>query len=215
MYSLRTPLLHAVSVVAEGTSKRVEQIASASVLSTLSIAALDRFHSASIVGTLVIFAIAGASANTPALAAVQKDDALVTVGGTAVVAPVIAPASTQTVQQNAEIRLASTTVDSGQYTVGTRMVVPMTAYSSTVDQTDDSPFITASGTHVHWGTVAANFLPFGTKIKIPSMYGDQVFIVEDRMNKRYWHKVDIWMPTRQEALQFGIRTLEIEILEEA
>jgi 3D (Asp-Asp-Asp) domain-containing protein len=47
------------------------------------------------------------------------------------------------------------------------------------------------------------------------MYGDQVFIVEDRMNKRYWHKVDIWMPTRQEALQFGIRSLEIEILEEA
>ena len=215
MYSLRTPLLHAASVVAEGTSKRVERIASASVLSTLSIAAFDRFHSASIVGTLAIFAIAGMSANTPALAAVEKSDALVTVGGNAIIAPVAAPIASEVAKQGTDIRLASTAVNSGQYIVGTRMVVPMTAYSSTVDQTDDSPFITASGTHVHWGTVAANFLPFGTKIKIPSMYGDQVFIVEDRMNKRYWHKVDIWMPTRQEALQFGIRSLEIEILEEA
>ena len=45
------------------------------------------------------------------------------------------------------------------------------------------------------------------------MFGDKVFVVEDRMNKRYWHRVDVWMPTRQEAINFGIRTLRIEILE--
>ncbi|OGZ61880.1 MAG: hypothetical protein A3H51_02085 [Candidatus Spechtbacteria bacterium RIFCSPLOWO2_02_FULL_38_8] len=93
-----------------------------------------------------------------------------------------------------------------------RLWVSVTAYSSTLDQTDFSPFVTASGTQVRDGVVAANFLPIGTKIKIPSMFGDKVFVVEDRMNARYWHRVDIWMPTRYDALQFGIRTLQIEIV---
>ena len=215
MYSLQPLLLRTISMaVAEGTLNRVKRIASAAVRSTLTFVQYDRFHIATIVSTLAIFTIAGMSANTPALAAVERDIAFVTVGGNAIVAPVTAPEPVKVVTKSADIRLASTGIDTGQYTVGTRMAVPMTAYSSTPDQTDSTPFTTASGTHVHWGTVAANFLPFGTKIKIPSMYGDQIFIVEDRMNKRYWHKVDIWMPGRQEALQFGVRTLEIEILEE-
>jgi 3D (Asp-Asp-Asp) domain-containing protein len=89
--------------------------------------------------------------------------------------------------------------------------VPMTAYSSTPDQTDDTPFITASGTHVRDGIVAANFLPIGTQVKIPEMYGDKIFVVEDRMNARYHYKMDIWMETRQEAMNFGLRYLEVEI----
>ena len=92
--------------------------------------------------------------------------------------------------------------------------VSITAYSSTPDQTDSSPFITANGTRVREGIIAANFLPFGTKVKIPSMFGDRTFVVEDRMNARYWHRVDIWMPTRAQALQFGIRTLQIEVIQE-
>lgn len=99
------------------------------------------------------------------------------------------------------------------YKVRRTMNITMTAYSSTRDQTDSTPFITASNTRVNWGTVATNFLPFKTKIRIPGMFGDKVFVVEDRMNKRYWHRVDVWMPTRQEAINFGIRTLKIEILE--
>lgn len=93
------------------------------------------------------------------------------------------------------------------------MVIPATAYSSTPDQTDDTPFITARGTYVRDGIVAANFLPFGTKIKIPEIYGDKVFVVEDRMNRRYWHKIDIWFPDRESALEFGIKTVRIQILE--
>lgn len=93
------------------------------------------------------------------------------------------------------------------------MLVPATAYSSTPDQTDDSPFTTAWNTHVRDGIVAANFLPFGTKIKIPDIYGDKIFVVEDRMNRRYWHKVDIWFPDRQSALEFGLKTVKIQILE--
>lgn len=93
---------------------------------------------------------------------------------------------------------------------GKRIIVLATAYSSTVDQCDASPFITASGSRVHDGTLAANFLPFGTKVKIPEVFGDRVFVVEDRMRDN--HKVDVWYPSRGEALQFGARRVVIEIL---
>lgn len=90
--------------------------------------------------------------------------------------------------------------------------VLITAFSSTPDQTDDTPFITASGKHVHDGTVAANFLPFGTKIKIPKYFGDKVFVVEDRMNKRFSDRIDIWFPDRESAKNFGVRQLDFIVL---
>jgi 3D (Asp-Asp-Asp) domain-containing protein len=96
--------------------------------------------------------------------------------------------------------------------VGTKKVT-MTAYSSTPDQTDDSPFITANGEHVYDGGVACNFLPFGAKVRFPDYFGDKVFTVNDRMAKRFSDRIDVWMETRSDALQFGRRTLAVEILE--
>lgn len=90
--------------------------------------------------------------------------------------------------------------------------VPTTAYSSTVDQTDSTPFVTAMGTAVRPGVVAANFLPFGTKIRLPDHFGDQVFVVEDRMNARYTQRLDIWMDTRMAAKQWGVRHVKVEVL---
>lgn len=90
----------------------------------------------------------------------------------------------------------------------------VTAYSSTPDQTDDSPFITASNSHVRDGIVAANFAWFGTKLRFPTLFGDKVFVVEDRMNSRYPYRVDIWMRSREEAKQFGVKIVPIEILRE-
>ncbi len=92
-----------------------------------------------------------------------------------------------------------------------RMLI--TAYSSDPWQTDDTPFITASGTRVKQGIVANNLLPFGTKIMIPSLYGNKIFIVEDRMNPRnsYYH-LDIWFPDYWQAKNFGAKTATIEIL---
>lgn len=94
-----------------------------------------------------------------------------------------------------------------------QMYVEATAYSSTALQCDSSPFVTASGTRVHSGTIAANFLPFGTRIKIPDYFGDQIFVVEDRMAQRFSNRIDIWRPSYKEAIQFGKRNVRIVVLD--
>ena len=88
----------------------------------------------------------------------------------------------------------------------------VTAYSSTPDQTDSSPFITANGRYVQDGVVACNFLAFGTKVRFPDIYGNKVFTVQDRMAKKNNHKIDIWFPSRGEAKQFGVKNLKVEII---
>ncbi|MFH0804687.1 MAG: 3D domain-containing protein [Patescibacteria group bacterium] len=90
--------------------------------------------------------------------------------------------------------------------------VTVTAYSSTVDQCGSTPFTTASGTTVRDGIIAANFLPIGTKVRFPQYFGSKVFVVEDRMSPRYWQRADIWMPTRQLAKEWGVRSVTMEIL---
>ncbi len=97
--------------------------------------------------------------------------------------------------------------------ISKEVLVSITAYSSTPDQTDSSPFTTAMGTEVRDGVIATNFLPFGTKIKIPQVFGDKIFTVEDRMNKRYSERIDIWFPDRESANNFGLKTLKVQILE--
>jgi len=94
------------------------------------------------------------------------------------------------------------------------ITVVITAYSSTPDQTDDTPFTTASGKDVADGIIANNMFPFGTKIMIPELYGDKVFTVEDRMNKKKSdYHIDIWMADRTLAVNFGVKTATIEVLE--
>ncbi len=89
----------------------------------------------------------------------------------------------------------------------------VTAYTSTPEETDDTPFITANNTEVRDGIIAANFLPFGTRVQIPEAFGDKIFTVTDRMHARKRNFVDIWMPERDQALAFGIRHTEIVILD--
>lgn len=92
------------------------------------------------------------------------------------------------------------------------MTVTATAYNSLPGQTDATPFITASGTHTHWGVIAMNGMAINTKIKIPELYGDQIFVVEDRMNARYNKThMDIWMEKYSDAKQFGVRHVKIEV----
>lgn len=98
-----------------------------------------------------------------------------------------------------------------------QITVIATAYSSTPDQTDSTPFTTAFGTSVRDGIIAANFLSFNTKIKIPALYGDKIFSVEDRMNSRFNKvnppRIDVWFPNRYLAKNFGVKKIKIVILD--
>ena len=96
--------------------------------------------------------------------------------------------------------------------VASKRLVTVTAYSSTLDQTDSTPFTTASGTDVRDGIIACNFLRFGTRVRFPQVYGDKIFVVEDRMALKNSHKIDIWFETREDAKQFGVQKLQVEML---
>lgn len=98
--------------------------------------------------------------------------------------------------------------------VSEKMQMVITAYSSTVWETDSDPLVTASGDTVEDGIVANNMLPFGTKIRIPEVFGNKVFVVKDRMNKRKGdNHLDIWFPEHQLAKNFGVKISYVEILE--
>lgn len=93
---------------------------------------------------------------------------------------------------------------------GTTIAVLATAYTSSPEETDGNPWITASGTTVHQGTLAANFLPFGAQVQI----NGQTYTVEDRLSPRFngKHVVDMWFADRAAALQFGVRVVQATIV---
>jgi 3D (Asp-Asp-Asp) domain-containing protein len=98
----------------------------------------------------------------------------------------------------------------------TKYVVTITAYSSTHKKGKGPSFKTANGFDLSRcrarDTIAANFLPFGTKIKIPEIFGDKVFVVRDRMHRRYRYRVDVWLPTFAAAKKFGKKKTNIIVL---
>lgn len=96
------------------------------------------------------------------------------------------------------------------------LTVVATAYSPRPQETDSTPYTTALGADVREGIIAANFLPFGTIIRIPDFFGDTLFTVADRMNRRfthaYPHRIDIFYHETNEAMRFGRKILTIEIV---
>ena len=95
------------------------------------------------------------------------------------------------------------------YLVKSRVLATLTAYNSVPEQTDSTPFITASGQRTRDGIVAANWLKMGTIIRIDGEY----YQVQDRMNKRYgFPYVDIWMEGVDDAKEFGRQNKLIEII---
>ncbi len=101
------------------------------------------------------------------------------------------------------------------------MTVVSTAYNSLEGQTDDSPCIPAMSSfnlcdfyneHGYGNTVAANFLPLGTQVQFPDLYGNKIFVVRDRMNRRYGNgRVDIWLYDHGDAVAFGVKRLKMNI----
>ncbi|MBV9544224.1 MAG: LysM peptidoglycan-binding domain-containing protein [Chloroflexi bacterium] len=72
---------------------------------------------------------------------------------------------------------------------------------------------TASGTTVHWGTVAADtrLFPFGTRLRIEGL-GDTVFTVEDTGSAVRGNVFDVWYPDAASARRLGARTRQVTIL---
>ncbi len=97
--------------------------------------------------------------------------------------------------------------------------VVVTGYSSTVDQTDETPFLTASMTQVRPGVIAlSRDLIQRYNPNAPFRYGDRIhvegfgeFVVEDTMNRRYKKRADIWFATTDEAMHWGAKKLEITL----
>ncbi|MCE5295403.1 MAG: 3D domain-containing protein [Chlamydiales bacterium] len=90
------------------------------------------------------------------------------------------------------------------------MLCTVTAYTASYEECGKTDGITASGTRAIEGrTVACDFLSFGTQVIISG----QTYTVEDRIGSGHPSKLDVYMEDRQEALRFGRRQLEVEILE--
>ena len=70
--------------------------------------------------------------------------------------------------------------------------------------------LTASGTHAHIGTVAADttVLPFKTIVHVPGYgYG----IVEDRGGAIKGNKLDLWFSSHDAAKQWGRKKIQVQV----
>lgn len=90
--------------------------------------------------------------------------------------------------------------------IGVNHSALVTMYNSLPEQTDDTPFITASGQRTRVGIVANNCLPFGSRVIIQ----DKTYEVQDRMNSRYdCNHYDLFSESYAEARKFGAQRLEV------
>ena len=73
--------------------------------------------------------------------------------------------------------------------------------------------MTASGTHTHWGTVAADWrlYPRGTRLQIEGFPND-VFTVEDTGGAVRGNIFDVWFPDLSTAVAFGTKSLKVTVL---
>lgn len=98
-----------------------------------------------------------------------------------------------------------------EHPAGSAVYATVTAYSSSPDETDDTPFITADGSHVTRGTLACpSRYEFGQKVLIDG----EIYTCQDRMAARYRNleHFDIWMPSKAAALAYGTKQITITIL---
>jgi 3D (Asp-Asp-Asp) domain-containing protein len=108
-----------------------------------------------------------------------------------------------------------------------------TAYNSMVSQTNDQPFITATGRRTGWGIVAVSRdllgddLPYGTLVRLRDLgnyhngrgagayqhlLDDTLFVVEDTMHPRKRNQIDLWFADYASALAWGVRQIEVEVV---
>lgn len=123
------------------------------------------------------------------------------------------PVSSEKLAPKKKVFVASFAKSARPATVVDRMNLRITAYTSSPEETDSTPDITASGSRTRDGVVATNLLPFGTRVRIPSLFGNKIFTVEDRMHPRMTNGLDVWVQTKVEAFRIGAQNLEVEIID--
>lgn len=118
---------------------------------------------------------------------------------------------------------ASTRTLDGESVMGLDFIpTVVTGYSSTPDQTDDTPWLTAWCTQTRPGIIALSRDLLRTFTEgAPFDFGDRVlvagvgvFLVEDTMATRWKNRADIWFPTRSEARQWGRREALLALVRE-
>ncbi len=109
-------------------------------------------------------------------------------------------------------------IDSSEISNITPTLVTMnaSAYCSCAKCTGKTNGITSSGARASaWHTVAAGSMyPIGTKMYIPALansVNDGWFVVEDRGGAISNNKIDIYMNSHQEAINFGRKNLEVYV----
>lgn len=86
--------------------------------------------------------------------------------------------------------------------------VTVTSYRSVPEQTDDSPYHTSIGEHVHRGGCAVSRDLLGTAAPYGTwLYVEDVGIcrVNDTTNERHRKLVDVWVTTYAEEKAFGVK----------
>lgn len=66
----------------------------------------------------------------------------------------------------------------------------------------------ASGEWTHDGAIASDDLPFGTRVII----NGRTYVVKDRFGGGYSNAIDIWMPSYEDAIEFGRQYITVEVL---
>lgn len=115
-----------------------------------------------------------------------------------------------------------------------RLHLKSTAYNSLPEQTYGNPFITATGARTAFGVIAVSRdllgadLPYGSLVRIRDLGNyhngrgagrfqevldsQGLFIVEDTMHARKRQQIDVWFPHLSEAINWGVRQVEIEVV---
>ena len=111
--------------------------------------------------------------------------------------------------------------------------VRATGYNSLENQTDSTPPIAATGTQTRFGIIAvsrdllADDIPYGSLVQLrdlgsfqsgrgagrfQSLLEGRLFVVEDTMHARKRNQIDVWFPGYQDALSWGVRQVEVEVV---
>lgn len=98
----------------------------------------------------------------------------------------------------------------------------VTAYTSDPAETDSTPCKSANGMNIcHMATeitmrlCAANFVPFGTTLRLQDGNDEFMCLVVDRTNKKYADRVDLYFGMdKQAAISWGVRAMDVSVIKE-